>query len=284
VVIETHGLSHVSLSVEDPERSRAFYARLFGVREYYRDADSIQVLGPGPHDVIAFERRAGHGVRGGIHHFGFRLRSPDAITTAIEEALSAGGRLLRHGEHVPGQPFAYVADPDGHEIELWYEPPAATASGDAAAGPFAVEPIGWVRGPVSEPVDEAWGAVESNIVVEPALRAGLRGLEDFSHLVVVTLLHRARFEPQRHLVRRPRRLAEMPQLGIFAQRAKDRPNPLGVTTVAIVAVREDGVAVRGLDAIDGTPVLDLKPYFAEFDAVAGARAPAWVAALMRGYF
>lgn len=282
-MIETHGLTHISLSVQDPDRSLAFYARLFGVREYSRDADSIQVLGPGPHDVIAFERRTGHGVRGGIHHFGFRLRSPDAIAAAIEEARSAGGRLLRHGEHTPGQPFAYVGDPDGYEIELWYEPPASPTSG-TAAGPFAVEAIGWVRGPVSEPVDEAWGAVESSIVVKPALRPGLRGLADFSHLVVVTFLHRARFEPQRHLLRRPRGLAEMPELGIFAQRAKDRPNPLGVTTVPIVALREDGVAVRGLDAVDGTPVLDLKPYFVEFDAVGEARTPPWVAALMRGYF
>ena len=75
-MIKTHGLNHVSLSVADPERSLAFYARLFGVREYHRDADSIQALGPGPHDVLVFGRREGHGETGGIHHFGFRLTDP----------------------------------------------------------------------------------------------------------------------------------------------------------------------------------------------------------------
>jgi tRNA-Thr(GGU) m(6)t(6)A37 methyltransferase TsaA len=147
-----------------------------------------------------------------------------------------------------------------------------------------LRPIGTVRSPVTEPVDEGWGDVESKVVVEPAYRAGLRGLADFSHLLVVAYLHGAAFDPARHLVRRPRGLAELPELGIFAQRAKDRPNPLGVTAVRLVRVDDDGVVVHGLDAIDGTPVLDLKPYFPQFDAVACARVPAWVETLMRGYF
>ncbi len=146
-----------------------------------------------------------------------------------------------------------------------------------------LRPIGWVRSAISEPIDEGWGSVESEIVVESELRNGLRGLDAFSHVLVVTFLHGASFEPARHLVRRPRGLAEMPEVGIFAQRAKDRPNPLGVTCVPLVAVREEGVRVRGLDAIDGTPVLDLKPYFHEFDAAADARSPAWVRALMQDY-
>ena len=149
---------------------------------------------------------------------------------------------------------------------------------------FALRPIGFVRCSVLEPVDDGWGAVESRIALEPEYRPGLRGLGDFSHVVVVALLHGARFEPARHLVRRPRGLAEMPELGIFAQRAKDRPNPLGVTVVPLLAVDAEGIAVRGLDAIDGTPVLDLKPYFPEFDSARDAIVPSWVGRLMRGYF
>jgi tRNA-Thr(GGU) m(6)t(6)A37 methyltransferase TsaA len=149
---------------------------------------------------------------------------------------------------------------------------------------FSVRPIGWVRSPISEPIDEGWDSVESNIAIAPDLRAGLRGLAEFSHIIVVTFLHGASFDPNRHLVRRPRGLAEMPEVGIFAQRAKDRPNPLGVTCVPLLAVQEEGVLVRGLDAIDGTPVLDIKPYFQEFDSTADARTPAWVHALMQGYF
>ena len=149
---------------------------------------------------------------------------------------------------------------------------------------FVARPIGRVRSPVTEPVDLDWGAVESRIVLEPVYRAGLRGLGEFSHVLVVAWLHGAAFDPARHLVRRPRGLAELPELGIFAQRAKDRPNPLGITVVKLVSVEPDGLTVRGLDAIDGTPVLDLKPHFPVFDSPAGATVASWVETLMRGYF
>ena len=120
-MLETYGLTHVSLSVRDPEASLAFYTAFLGVREYFRDENSIQALGPGEHDVLVFERRSDHGLSGGINHFGFRLTSPDDIESAIQEAKSAGGTILRHGEHCPGEPYVYVADPDGYEIEIWYE-------------------------------------------------------------------------------------------------------------------------------------------------------------------
>lgn len=120
-MIRTHGLNHVSLSVRDPERSLAFYRDLFGVREYHRDESSIQVLGPGPHDVIVFERREGHGRPGGIDHFGFRLTDPADIDEAVRQARSAGAKILRQGEFGPGLPFVYLEDPDGYTIEIWFE-------------------------------------------------------------------------------------------------------------------------------------------------------------------
>ena len=120
-MIRTHGLTHIHLTVRDPEESLRFYAAVFGVREYYRDAESIQVLGPGPHDVIAFERGRAAGRPGGITHFGFRLVSAAEIDDAVAAVENAGGRLLRRGEFGPGLPFAYVTDPDGYEIEIWYE-------------------------------------------------------------------------------------------------------------------------------------------------------------------
>jgi tRNA-Thr(GGU) m(6)t(6)A37 methyltransferase TsaA len=148
---------------------------------------------------------------------------------------------------------------------------------------IVLEPIGTVESPVRERRDESWGAVEATIRVRADYRAGLRGLESFSHALIVTYLHEARFEAARHLVRRPRGLAEMPAVGIFAQRAKDRPNPLGVTAVRIVRVLDGALVVRGLDAIDGTPVLDIKPYYPVFDRVDGATVPSWVDQLMKGY-
>jgi tRNA-Thr(GGU) m(6)t(6)A37 methyltransferase TsaA len=147
-----------------------------------------------------------------------------------------------------------------------------------------VTPIGRVESPVAEQSDRDWGGVVSRVVVEPAYTDGLRGLEDFSHLLVVTWLHEATFDAAHDLVRRPRGLASMPETGIFAQRAKDRPNPIGITAVRIRAVGPGWVEVSGLDAIDGTPVLDLKPYLPQYDRVSDARVPAWVGTLMEGYF
>lgn len=120
-MIKTHGLSHVNLEVADPERSLRFYQALFGVREYYRDDQSIQVLGPGEHDVIAFARSDQPGRSGGISHFGFRLTDPTDIGPAIETANAAGAQILRTGEFEPGSPYLYLLDPDGYEIEIWYE-------------------------------------------------------------------------------------------------------------------------------------------------------------------
>ena len=95
-MISTYGLTHIALAVRDPERSLRFYGAVFGVREYFRDDNTIQVLGPGPHDIIAFERRPG-------------------------DAGSTGGTVSSHGEFGPGQPYAFVRDPDGYEIEIWFE-------------------------------------------------------------------------------------------------------------------------------------------------------------------
>lgn len=121
-MLKTHGLTHISLAVRDLDRTLRFYTQVFGVREYFRDETSIQVQGPGPHDIIAFEQNPDDaGADGGIAHFGFRLMTPADIDLAIAEVQRAGGTVLRRGEFAPGYPFVYVEDPDGYEIEIWYE-------------------------------------------------------------------------------------------------------------------------------------------------------------------
>jgi catechol 2,3-dioxygenase-like lactoylglutathione lyase family enzyme len=121
-MIKTHGLSHVALSVSDPDRSLAFYQSVFGVREYFRSESNIQVLGPGPFDVLAFEKRpTDAGVPGGIIHFGFRLTRPEDIDAAVIAVERAGGTVISRGEFAPGLPYAFVRDPDGYEIEIWFE-------------------------------------------------------------------------------------------------------------------------------------------------------------------
>ena len=146
-----------------------------------------------------------------------------------------------------------------------------------------MNPIGYVRNQVDEKKDTAWGNDVSTIVLEDGYRSGLTGLEDFSHAIILCHLNKAKYIPEKHLLRRPRNRPDMPMLGIFSQRTKDHPNPIGVTSVEILDVSETCLTVRGLDAINGTPVLDIKPYFPVFDK-REARTPGWVDILMDQYF
>jgi tRNA (adenine37-N6)-methyltransferase len=145
-------------------------------------------------------------------------------------------------------------------------------------------PIGHVSSPVTEKMDEKWGEVISRIALKPEYTGGLSGLEGFSHAIIITYLHEAHYESGKHLQRRPRGLESMPKLGIFSQRAKDRPNPIGITAVEIIKVGHDYLEVKGLDAIDSTPVLDIKPYFPQYDIVESPAVPEWVDTLMYKYF
>ena len=146
-------------------------------------------------------------------------------------------------------------------------------------------PIGVVKCPVTEMSQGNWAQVESEIRLDPQYAPGLQGLDGFSHVVVVFYLDRATgFDPAKQLLRRPRGMENMHEVGVFAQRTKYRPNPIGVASVELLAVRNNVVVVRGLDALDGTLVLDLKPYMPVFDSVADARMPDWVEHVMKGYF
>ncbi|MDR3564400.1 MAG: tRNA (N6-threonylcarbamoyladenosine(37)-N6)-methyltransferase TrmO [Negativicutes bacterium] len=147
-----------------------------------------------------------------------------------------------------------------------------------------IEAIGTVKSPVTEGVDADWGGVISQIHIKGELASGLKGLEEFSDLLVIFWLHRSTFAADSDLVRRPQGRDDMPLVGIFAQRAKHRPNPIGVTAVKLLAVEGNILTVRGLDAIDGTPVLDIKPYYPAYDCRATTQVPEWVGRLMKDYF
>ncbi len=147
-----------------------------------------------------------------------------------------------------------------------------------------LKPIGIVRSPIREMIDENWGEVVAEIHVEPALADGLRGLEQFSHAIIVYHLHQAGFAVATDLQRHPRGRMDLPKVGIFAQRAKHRPNPIGLTAVPILSVKPPILCVKGLDAIDGTPVLDIKPYVPVFDRIENAVIADWLTEIMKGYF
>ena len=148
-----------------------------------------------------------------------------------------------------------------------------------------LESIGVVESPRIEPTDDNWRSVESVLRID-AKRFGaeaLAGLNDFSHIDVVYFFHRVD-EAAVVLSGHPRGNVRWPCVGIFAQRKKDRPNRLGVSTCEVLEVMADSVRVRGLDAIDGTPILDIKPFVEEFLPRGKTRQPAWISELMRDYW
>ena len=148
---------------------------------------------------------------------------------------------------------------------------------------IVMTPIGVVRNEAEERKDVSWGDDISSSVLDEQYAPGLEGLDGFSHAIILFYLDQAKFDREKHLQRRPRNKDDMPLAGIFAQRGKDRPNRIGITSVKIVSVSEGSLVVKGLDAVDGTPVLDIKPYYPAYDK-RDASVPAWVDRLMEQYF
>ncbi len=149
----------------------------------------------------------------------------------------------------------------------------------------ALEPIGLVVGGRREAIDDHWGTVEAVIRLDSRFDAdALAGLDEFSHLCVVFQFH---LVPEGDVVtgaRHPRGNTAWPKVGMFAQRAKMRPNRLGVSTCELLAMSGRDLSVRGLDAVDGTPVLDVKPFMTEFEPRGETRQPRWASELMRDYY
>lgn len=150
---------------------------------------------------------------------------------------------------------------------------------------FAVVPVAYVRGGRVEPVDDNWDA--ERCVLELDARFGpasLAGLDAFSHLEIVYVFDRVLEENIETGARHPRERADWPLVGIFAQRGKARPNRLGVSRCRLLRVEGTRLHVAGLDAIDGTPVLDIKPYMREFGPRGSVIQPAWTTELMAPYY
>ncbi|MFF7409360.1 SAM-dependent methyltransferase [Streptomyces lydicus] len=149
-----------------------------------------------------------------------------------------------------------------------------------------LRPVGRVVGGRSEVRDDDWGPVSAVIRLDAAQFEpdALAGLDDFSHLEVVYHFDRVPVEKMETGARHPRGNTDWPLVGIFGQRGKNRPNRLGVSRCRLL--RTDGldVHVQGLDAVDGTPVLDIKPYMAEFGPLGATSQPDWATALMCRYY
>jgi catechol 2,3-dioxygenase-like lactoylglutathione lyase family enzyme len=123
-MVKTFGLTHVAVAVRDVKRASKFYRSVLGAVEVYSHDGFVQLQTPGSHDVLVFEKKPKlAGKVGGVAHFGFRLQDPKDIGAAARAVKKAGGRVKEQGEFVPGEPYLFATDPDGYDIEIWFERP-----------------------------------------------------------------------------------------------------------------------------------------------------------------
>jgi tRNA-Thr(GGU) m(6)t(6)A37 methyltransferase TsaA len=151
---------------------------------------------------------------------------------------------------------------------------------------YVLCPIGFVRGGRSEAIDDHWAESICRIEIDPTRfkPESLDGIEGFSHLEIVFLFDKVREEEIELGARHPRGRADWPKVGIFAQRGKNRPNRIGVSVCRLLARNGLALEVQGLDAIDGSPVLDVKPVMKGFQPRGAIHEPAWASEIMRAYW
>ncbi len=151
---------------------------------------------------------------------------------------------------------------------------------------YKIEPIGHVRGGRADPIDDDWGKSLCSIELD-ATQVGpdaLAGLDAFSHAEIIFLFNQVPEEKIERGARHPRGRKDWPLTGILAQRGKNRPNRLGVTVCRVLSVKGSCLHVEGLDAINGTPVIDIKPVMREFLPRGEIIQPEWVSELMASYW
>ncbi|MBU2509996.1 tRNA (N6-threonylcarbamoyladenosine(37)-N6)-methyltransferase TrmO [bacterium] len=148
-----------------------------------------------------------------------------------------------------------------------------------------IHPIAFVQSPRGEIEDDNWGNVESVIELIPKIKAeAFDGIDQFSHLEIIYYFHRVKPEKIVTDSRHPRNNKDWPKCGIFAQRGKNRPNCIGLTIVRLLQRKGKTIVVLGLDAVDGTPVLDIKPVMKEFLPREDVIQPSWSSELMNNYW
>ncbi len=141
---------------------------------------------------------------------------------------------------------------------------------------MTLKPIGVVRNKVKQPIRHGWGEIVSEIVVNSDLTEALDSLDEFSHLIVLYWMHQLPAGRQLPHKVHPMGKSELPLVGRFATRSPSRPNPVGQSTVKLLERKANVLKVKGLDAIDGTPVIDIKPYLPGYDSAADAKVPLWI--------
>jgi tRNA-Thr(GGU) m(6)t(6)A37 methyltransferase TsaA len=150
---------------------------------------------------------------------------------------------------------------------------------------ITIKPLAFVKNDRKEAKDDNWGEVISEIVlVDNMPSEALEGIEEFSHLEILFHFHKADRAKIVTGTAHPRNNPDWPEVGIFCQRRKNRPNLLGLTVVELVEKKDRSLIVKGLDAIDGTPVIDIKPLTKGFLPKGEIRQPWWIDELMKKYW
>ncbi len=136
-----------------------------------------------------------------------------------------------------------------------------------------IKPIGYVKNNIKEPRFGNFANEISEIVIEKKFEKALNGIEEYSHVIIIYWMDRVKNHVITH---RPQGNPEVPIVGIFACRCPQRPNPIAITTVKLIEHNGNAIKVKGLDILDGTPVLDIKPYWPQYDKVENGKIPEWV--------
>lgn len=144
-------------------------------------------------------------------------------------------------------------------------------------GSITLKPLGFAKNKVAKPTLPGWKNIITQIVLDKKFTKGLDGIEDYSHVIVVYWMDQ---EKECHLKHHPQGRTDVPFGGIFACRCPQRPNRIAMSTVKLVSRKGNIIMVKGLDTINGTPILDVKPYTPEYDRVGETKVPAWVKKLV----
>ena len=137
-------------------------------------------------------------------------------------------------------------------------------------------PIGFVKNSIKERGIEDCLTVTSEIIIKEDLKEALSRIDEFSHIIVIYWMHKVPTSQRSIIKVHPKANPDLPLVGVFASRSPARPNPIGITTVKLLQRRDNVLKVTGLDAIDGTPVLDIKPYIPGDDSSTEAKTPGWL--------
>jgi tRNA-Thr(GGU) m(6)t(6)A37 methyltransferase TsaA len=259
--------------VHDVDAAIAFYCSHLGFSEQMHPASSFAMLTRGDLRLVLSSPGGGPGggysmpdgtrqEPGGWNRFAIEIED---MESAVARLRAAGTRFRNDIVNGVGGKQILIEDPSGNPVELFQPTRVEARLDDETNGPtrtntYLVRPVGWVDSTLVDPADAPnqghQGAPDAWLVINPEVREGIRDLQVGSDILVLTWLHQSRRD---ELATRPGDNPTGPELGVFSTRSPARPNPVGLHRATIIAIEDGHLRVRPLEAINGTPVIDIKP-------------------------